>query len=94
VDVIVWLQSLGLGKYEAAVDAACTSAHCSNSRSIAIKPRSALRSMRPIEVTARIIFKRACALGCEGLVSKHLGSPYRAGRSDYWIKIESPAAPA
>jgi hypothetical protein len=34
--------------------------------------------MRPIEVTARIIFKRACALGCEGLVSKHLGSPYRA----------------
>jgi bifunctional non-homologous end joining protein LigD len=50
--------------------------------------------MRPIEVTARIIFKRACALGCEGLVSKHLGSPYRAGRSDYWIKIESPAAPA
>ena len=54
----------------------------------------ALRSMRPIEVTARIIFKRACALGCEGLVSNHLGSPYRAGRSDYWIKIESPAAPA
>jgi bifunctional non-homologous end joining protein LigD len=28
-----------------------------------------------------IICKRACALGCEGIVSKRLGSPYRAGRS-------------
>jgi hypothetical protein len=24
-----------------------------------------------------IIFKNACALGCEGIVSKRLGSPYR-----------------
>ena len=25
------------------------------------------------------IFKHACALGCEGIVSKRLGSPYRSG---------------
>src|SRR5262249_21356901 len=29
-----------------------------------------------------IIFKQACALGCEGIVSKRLGSHYRSGRVD------------
>jgi bifunctional non-homologous end joining protein LigD len=38
------------------------------------------------------IFKHACALGCEGIVSKRLGSPYRAGRSAHWLKIKK--APA
>jgi ATP-dependent DNA ligase len=28
-----------------------------------------------------MIYKHACALGCEGIISKRLGSPYRAGRS-------------
>jgi len=27
-----------------------------------------------------IIFKQACSLGCEGIVSKRLGSSYRSGR--------------
>ncbi len=41
-----------------------------------------------------IIYKHACALGCEGIVSKRLGSPYRSGRQDCWIKVKNPAAPA
>jgi hypothetical protein len=45
-------------------------------------------------IFAAIIFKRACALGCEGIVSKRLGSPYRAGRTDHWTKVKNPAAPA
>jgi ATP-dependent DNA ligase len=40
------------------------------------------------------IYKAACTLGCEGIVSKRLGSPYRAGRTDEWIKVKNPAAPA
>ena len=40
------------------------------------------------------IYKVACSLGCEGIVSKRLGSPYRAGRADCWIKVKNPAAPA
>jgi bifunctional non-homologous end joining protein LigD len=40
------------------------------------------------------IYKHACALGCEGIVSKRLGSPYRAGRVDHWLKVKNPAAPA
>jgi bifunctional non-homologous end joining protein LigD len=40
-----------------------------------------------------ILFKHACKLGCEGIVSK-LGSSYRSGRSVHWVKIENPKAPA
>ncbi len=41
-----------------------------------------------------IIYQHACALGCEGIVSKRLDSPYRTGRSDHWLKIKNPLAPA
>jgi len=41
-----------------------------------------------------IIFQHACKLGCEGIVSKRLGSPYRSGRSKHWVKVKNPAAPA
>jgi bifunctional non-homologous end joining protein LigD len=41
-----------------------------------------------------IVFEHACKLGCEGIVSKRLGSAYRAGRSPHWVKIKNPKAPA
>jgi hypothetical protein len=41
-----------------------------------------------------IVYQYACLLGCEGLVSKRLGSPYGAGRADCWLKVEIPGAPA
>jgi bifunctional non-homologous end joining protein LigD len=34
-----------------------------------------------------ILFEHACKLGCEGIVSKRLGSPYRSGRSAHWVKV-------
>jgi bifunctional non-homologous end joining protein LigD len=40
------------------------------------------------------IFEHACGLGCEGIVSKRLGSSYRSGRVDCWVKVKNPAAPA
>ena len=40
------------------------------------------------------IFKHACKLGCEGIVSKRIGSRYVSGRTDNWIKVKNPAAPA
>jgi bifunctional non-homologous end joining protein LigD len=40
------------------------------------------------------IFEHACALGCEGIVSKRLGSAYRSGRADCWVKVKNPTAPA
>jgi bifunctional non-homologous end joining protein LigD len=36
------------------------------------------------------VFKYACKLGCEGIVSKRLGSPYRSGRSPHvgsWPRV-------
>ena len=41
-----------------------------------------------------VVYRHACALGCEGIVSKRLGSPYRSGRADCWVKVKNPAAPA
>ena len=46
------------------------------------------------EGDGEIIFKHACKLGCEGVVSKRLGSPYRSGRSAHWVKVKNPNAPA
>jgi bifunctional non-homologous end joining protein LigD len=40
------------------------------------------------------VYRAACQLGCEGIVSKRLGSPYRSGRSPHWIKVKNPKAPA
>jgi ATP-dependent DNA ligase len=41
-----------------------------------------------------VVFQNACALGCEGIVSKRLGSRYRSGRSPDWLKFKNPQAPA
>ena len=41
-----------------------------------------------------IFFKQACRLGCEGIVSKRLGSFYHSGRADCWVMVKNTAAPA
>jgi ATP-dependent DNA ligase len=41
-----------------------------------------------------VVFRHACKLGFEGIVSKRLGSPYRSGRSRDWLKMKNPNAPA
>jgi bifunctional non-homologous end joining protein LigD len=41
-----------------------------------------------------VVFRHACQLGLEGIVSKRLGSPYHSGRTRYWIKSKNPAAPS
>ena len=46
------------------------------------------------EGDGEIIFKHACKLGCEGIVSKRLGSLYKSGRSPHWVKVKNPKAPA
>ena len=41
-----------------------------------------------------VVFRHACQLGFEGIVSKRLGSPYISGRSRTWLKLKNPMAPA
>src|SRR5690349_6505910 len=46
------------------------------------------------DLPADVVFRHACKLGFEGIVSKRLGSPYRSGRSRDWLKMKNPTAPA
>jgi bifunctional non-homologous end joining protein LigD len=41
-----------------------------------------------------MVYKEACAYGCEGILSKRRGSPYSAGRSSHWLRVKNPKAPA
>jgi len=40
------------------------------------------------------LFRHACLMGLEGLVSKHRESPYRGGRFDRWVKVKNRSHPA
>ena len=41
-----------------------------------------------------VMFRHACQLGLEGIVSKRRDSRYPSGRSKTWLKIKSPDSPA
>jgi hypothetical protein len=41
-----------------------------------------------------LIFRQACNIGLEGIVSKRLSAPYRSGPSREWIKVKNPDSPA
>jgi hypothetical protein len=41
-----------------------------------------------------IVFRHACKLGLEGIVSKRKDSAYRSGRSPDWLKMKNADAPA
>jgi bifunctional non-homologous end joining protein LigD len=57
-------------------------------------PHAGIAFNQHYDADGAAVFKSACALGCEGIVSKRLGSPYRPGRTDHWLKIKNPRAPA
>jgi bifunctional non-homologous end joining protein LigD len=61
---------------------------------ILAKAGPGMRFNEHIEGDGETIFRHACKLGLEGIVSKRLGSPYRSGRSRDWIKSKNPSAPA
>jgi bifunctional non-homologous end joining protein LigD len=40
------------------------------------------------------LFRAACGMGLEGLVSKHRERGYRSGTSPNWVKVKNPQHPA
>ena len=40
------------------------------------------------------VFRHACRMGLEGIVSKRKDSTYRSGRSPDWLKMKNPACEA
>jgi bifunctional non-homologous end joining protein LigD len=63
-------------------------------RSLLVKTGPGLRWNEHIEGDGETIFRHACKLGLEGIVSKRKDSPYRSGRSPDWLKMKNLAAPA
>jgi bifunctional non-homologous end joining protein LigD len=62
--------------------------------SVLTKAGSGLRLNEHLEhEDGEVVFRHACKLGLEGIVSKRKGSPYRS-RSPYWFKMNNPDAPA
>ncbi len=58
------------------------------------RPHAGIVLNEVFEGDGDILFEHACKLGCEGIVSKRLGSLYRSGRSPHWVKVKNPKAPA
>ena len=58
------------------------------------KAKPGLRLNEHIDEPGEIVFRLACKLGLEGIVSKRLGLSYRSGRSPDWLKSKNPQAPA
>ena len=40
------------------------------------------------------LFRAACGMGLEGLVSKRRDRPYQGGRSKHWVKVKNRKHPA
>ncbi|GAA0397791.1 DNA ligase D [Brevundimonas terrae] len=50
------------------------------------KAKGAIRYVEHFQTTGNALLQSACRLDLEGIISKHLNSPYRSGRSDDWVK--------
>jgi ATP-dependent DNA ligase len=57
-------------------------------------PYQASAAQRDLAQPGDLVFRHACKMGLEGIVSKRLGSRYRSGRSPDWLKFKNPEAPA
>jgi ATP-dependent DNA ligase len=56
-------------------------AYCANGTKIALNAT--------YDGDGAVIYEHAYTLGCEGIVSKRLGSPYCADRTDQWLKMKT-----
>jgi hypothetical protein len=64
------------------------------SASTLAKAGPGIRFNEHLEGDGAIVFRHACKLGLEGIVSKRKDSPYRSGRSPDWLRMKNPNAPA
>jgi bifunctional non-homologous end joining protein LigD len=53
---------------------------------VAAKAVAGIRFNEHPESDGETVFRHACKLGLEGIVSKRKHSPYRSGRSPDWLK--------
>jgi bifunctional non-homologous end joining protein LigD len=53
-----------------------------------------MRLSEHLDGDGETIFKHACKMGLEGIVSKRRDFPYRSGRTKSWMKIKNPGSAA
>jgi bifunctional non-homologous end joining protein LigD len=58
------------------------------------RARVGLQANDHLAAAGDVVFRHACQLGLEGIVSKRLGSRYVSGRTRDWLKFKNPNAPA
>jgi bifunctional non-homologous end joining protein LigD len=58
------------------------------------RARAGLRFNGHLAEDGTIVFRHACKLGAEGIVSKRRDMFYRSGRSKNWLKTKNPKSPA
>jgi bifunctional non-homologous end joining protein LigD len=61
---------------------------------VVAKAGSGIRFNEHVEGDGETVFRHACKLDLEGIVSKRRDSTYRSGRSPDWLKMKNAAAPA
>jgi bifunctional non-homologous end joining protein LigD len=61
---------------------------------IVAKAWPGIRFNKHMEGDGETVFRHACKLGLEGIVSKRKDSAYRSGRSPDWLKMKNANAPA
>jgi hypothetical protein len=42
------------------------------------------------DARGELVFRQACAMGLEGIVSKRLTAPYKSGPSRDWLRVKNP----
>jgi hypothetical protein len=62
-------------------------------RQLLVRP-DGIRFSEHLDGDGETVFRHACKLGLEGIVSKRRDAPYRSGRSKSWLKIKNPNSPA
>jgi bifunctional non-homologous end joining protein LigD len=58
-----------------------------------LKPASGIHLSEHDDSDGEALFRAACRMGMEGIVSKRVSSAYRSGRSESWIKVKNKRAP-
>jgi bifunctional non-homologous end joining protein LigD len=55
-----------------------------------VKAADAILFSESIAAEGELVFRKACELGCEGIISKRIGSIYWSGRCRNWTKARNP----
>ena len=56
-----------------------------------VRGADAILFSESIAAKGELVFAKACALGCEGVVSNRIGSAYRSGGCRDWTKARNPS---